>query len=120
MFMYIGILIVFVMLYVLVVRPRIRTYKYIAHVTDIIDSGALTWWDAIRAKFLGSKTVVLSGLAGIIPGLPAFLDQIKEFTGWAAFFEQGTANKIAAACAALAMVTHAIGMESAAKSEPKK
>lgn len=109
----------FILVYVLIVRPRIKTYKYIAGVLDGVDSRSLKGWALIKAKFAGYKTVVLSSIAGVFPMLPSALDELKDYTGWAAFLEQATANKVAAVCAALAMITHAIGLENAAKAKPK-
>jgi hypothetical protein len=114
------VVLIFIAIYIWIVRPRIKTYKYIAGILDDIDGGALHGWALVSARFAGVKTIILSSMAGIIPLLPATFDNLQSYTGWSAFFEQATANKIGAACAALSMITHAMGIESAAKSEPKK
>jgi hypothetical protein len=118
----VGLIVVigFILVYIFIVRPRIKTYKYVAGVLDTIDGGALKGWPLIKAELAGYKTVIFSALAGVTPVIPNLLDQLHAFTGWATFFEQGTANKVSAICAMLAMITHAVGMESAAKVEPKK
>jgi hypothetical protein len=110
----------FIVIYVVFVRPRILVYRYVAGVQDRIDSGAVQGFGWLVEKFQGFKTVILSGLAGVIPMLPPFLDQLGAFTGWGAFIEQATANKIGAGLALLAMVTHATGIENAAKAQPKE
>lgn len=114
------IIIGFILVYIFIVRPRIKTYRYVAGVLDDIYNPSVKGWVAISARFAGYKTVILSALAGVVPMLPSLLDGFKDFTGWTAFLEQGTANKISAVCAMLAMVTHAVGIEDAAKVEPKK
>lgn len=110
----------FIGVYVAFVRPRVRVYRYVAGVQDRIKSGTLTRFGWFREKLEGFKTVILAGLAGIVPMLPQFLDQLGTFTGWSAFIEQNTANRIAAVCAVIAMVTHAAGVERAAKATPKE
>lgn len=112
--------VLFILVYIFIVRPRIKTYRYVAGVLDTVDKPTVGVWEFIKAKFAGYKTIILSSMAGITPMLPSILDEFKDFTGWAAFLEQTTANKVAAVCAMLAMVTHAVGVESAAKVEPKK
>lgn len=101
----ITIIIIFILVYIFIVRPRIKTYRYVA---------------SVETMLAGYKTVILSTLAGITPMLPSMLDQLHAFSSWAVFFEQATANKIAAGCALLAMITHSIGLETAAKAEPRK
>lgn len=110
---------VFIVVYIVIIRPRIRTYRYVAGVQDKIDSGAVEGWAWIWAKLDGFKTVILSGLAGVFPMLPSLLDQLHAFTGWSAFVKQDTANMITAGLAVAAMITHAAGIESAAKAIPK-
>lgn len=110
----------FFIVYVAFVRPRIRVYRYVAGVQDKIDGGTVKGFGWLWEKFSGFKTAIFSGLAGVIPTLPPLVDQLHTFTGWGAFVEQATANKIAAGCALLAMVTHSIGIESAAKTVPKE
>jgi|HubBroStandDraft_6_1064221.scaffolds.fasta_scaffold2074063_1 hypothetical protein len=110
----------FIIVYAVFVRPRIRVYRYVAGVQDKIDSGAVKGLALLWEKLMGFKTVILSGLAGVSPMLPPLLDELHAFTGWAAFVEQATANKIAAGFALLAMIAHATGIESAAKATPKE
>ena len=110
----------FIVVYWVFVRPRIRVYRYVAGVQDKIDRGSVQGFGWLWEKFQGFKTVILSGLAGVIPMLPPFLDQLGAFAGWGAFIEQGMANKVASGFALLAMVTHAAGVESAAKAQPKE
>lgn len=110
----------FIIVYVVFVRPRIRVYRHVAGVQDKIDAGTVKGFGWLREKSSGFKTVIFSGLAGVVPTLVPFLDQLREFTGWTAFVEQGTANKIGAAFALLAMITHSSGIESAAKAIPKE
>jgi hypothetical protein len=110
----------FILVYIAIVRPRINTYRYVAGALDDSYDPSVKGWASITAKFAGYKTVILSMSAGVVPMLPSLLDDFRDFTGWAAFLEQGTANKISAVCAMLAMITHAMGIESAAKADPKK
>lgn len=110
----------FIIVYAMFVRPRIRVYRYIVGVQDKIDGGAVKGFGWLWGKFQGFKTVIFSSLAGVIPMLPPLFDQLQAFTGWPAFVEQATANKIAAGFALLAMIFHATGIESAAKATPKE
>lgn len=101
------------------IRPRIRAYRYLSGILDQVDWGAGSVWQRVKLAIAGFKTVLVGYAAAGTIAAPAVLDQLHQFTGWAVFFEQDTANKVAAALALVTAITHAWGVESAAKAEPK-
>lgn len=117
---FLVILFAFAIVYAVFARPRIRVYRHVAGVQDKIDSGLAAGVELILERLKGFKTVIFSVLAGVTPALPQIFDQLRAFAGWSAFVDQPTANKLAAAFAILSMMTHAIGVESAAKAVPKE
>ncbi|MGH7782338.1 MAG: hypothetical protein ACREO5_00615 [Candidatus Binatia bacterium] len=105
-------------IYIFIVRPKIKQYRAVSGVIEKIDAEGASLWSKFTARIDGLKTVILGFLAAIFPQIPAFLDEINGFTGWGVFLSPGTADKIAACLAAATAITHVYGLVAAAKMVP--
>lgn len=105
-------------IYVFVVRSKIKQYRAVSGIIERADAAGASIWRKILARMSGLKTVILGSLAAVFPQLPAIMDEINGYTGWHVFLASGTADKIAAGLAAATAVTHVYGLVSAAKMVP--
>ncbi|MGH6822268.1 MAG: hypothetical protein ACRECP_04300 [Methylocella sp.] len=105
-------------IYIFVVRPKIKQYRAVSGIIEKADAAGASIWGKFTARLSGFKTVILGSLAAIFPQLPAILDEIDSFTGWNVFMASGTADKVAAGLAAATAVTHVYGLVAAAKMVP--
>ncbi|MGH6842398.1 MAG: hypothetical protein ACREDV_09965 [Methylocella sp.] len=106
------------MIYIFVVRPKIKQYRAVSGIIEKADAAGASIWRKFRARMSGLKTVILGSLAAVFPQIPAILDEINGYTGWHVFLASGTADKIAAGFAAATAITHVYGLVSAAKMVP--
>ncbi len=106
------------MIYVFIVRPKIRQYRAVSGIIEKADAAGVSIWGKARARLSGFKTVILGSLAALMPQLPPVMDEINGFTGWHVFLDSGVADKTAAVLAAATAVTHVYGLVSAAKMIP--
>jgi hypothetical protein len=105
-------------IYIFVVRPKIKQYRAVSGIIDKADAAGASIWGKFLARLSGFKTVILGSLAAMMPQLPSILDEINGFTGWHVFLDSGVADKTAAVLAAATAVTHVYGLVSAAKMIP--
>ena len=105
-------------IYIFVVRPKIKQYRAVSGIIEKADAAGASLWKKFLARLSGFKTVILGMLAAMMPLLPATLNEISGFTGWHVFLAPGTCDKIAAVLAAATAVTHVYGLVSAAKMIP--
>lgn len=105
-------------IYIFIVRPKIKQYRAVSGILDKVDAHGYSWWRSILARMSGLKTVFLGSLSAIFPEVPAILEEINSFTGWDLFMSQATAGKVAAGLAAATAITHVYGLVSAAKMVP--
>jgi len=105
-------------IYIFVVRPKIKQYRAVSGIIEKADAAGASIWGKFLARLSGFKTVILGSLAAIFPQLPLIMDEINGFTGWHVFLASGTADKIAAGLAAATAVTHVYGLVAAAKMVP--
>ncbi|MGH6846755.1 MAG: hypothetical protein ACREC0_04735 [Methylocella sp.] len=105
-------------IYIFIVRPKIRQYRAVSGIIEKADAAGASLWGKFLARLSGFKTIILGLLAAIFPQVPAILDEINSFTGWHAFLDSGVADKTAAVLAAATAVTHVYGLVSAAKMIP--
>ncbi|MGC2222515.1 MAG: hypothetical protein WA624_09160, partial [Methylocella sp.] len=97
------------MIYIFIVRPKIKQYRAVSGIIDKTDAAGASIWGKCLARLSGLKTVILGSLAAIFPLFPAILDEINSYTGWNVFMASGTADKVAAGLAAATAVTHVYG-----------
>ena len=105
-------------IYIFIVRPKIRQYRAVSGILEKADAAGYSWLASLSARLSGLKTVILGFLAAVFPQLPAILDEVNGFTGWHVFLDSGVADKTAAVFAAATAVTHVYGLVSAAKMIP--
>ncbi|MGH6812872.1 MAG: hypothetical protein ACREDM_11210 [Methylocella sp.] len=105
-------------IYIFIVRPKIKQYRAVSGIIDMADAAGVSIWEKFLARLSGLKTVILGSLAAIFPQLPAILDEINGYTGWNVFMASSTADKVAAGLAAATAVTHVYGLVAAAKMMP--
>jgi hypothetical protein len=105
-------------IYIFIVRPKIKQYRALSGIIEKADAAGASIWGKFLARLSGFKTVILGSVAAIFPQLPAILDEISSFTGWNAFMAPSTADKIAAGLAATTAITHVYGLVAAAKMVP--
>ena len=105
-------------IYIFIVRPKIKQYRAVSGILEKADAAGASIWGKFFARLSGFKTVILGSLAAIFPQLPAILNEISSFTGWNVFLSSSTADKIAAGLAAATAVTHVYGLVAAAKMVP--
>jgi hypothetical protein len=106
------------MIYIFIVRPKIKQYRTVSGIIEKADAAGASIWGKFLARIDGLKTVLLGSLAAIFPQVPAILDEINSFTGWNVFMASGTADKVTAGLAAATAVTHVYGLVAAAKMVP--
>src|ERR1700738_1498683 len=99
-------------IYILIVRPKIKQYRAVSGIIEKVDAAGASIWGKFLARLSGFKTVILGLLAAIVPQLPPILDEINGVTGW------GVADRPPAVLAAATAVTHVYGLVSAAKMVP--
>jgi hypothetical protein len=105
-------------IYIFIVRPKIKQYRAVSGIIEKADAAGASIWEKFRARLSGFKTVILGSLAAMMPQLPPIMDEINSFTGWHVFLDSGVAEKTAAVLAAATAVTHVYGLVSAAKMIP--
>jgi hypothetical protein len=105
-------------IYVFIVRPKIKQYRAVSGIIEKADAAGASLWGKFLARLSGFKTVILGSLAAMTPQLPPILEEINEFTGWHVFLDSGLADKTAAVLAAATAVTHVYGLVSAARMIP--
>jgi hypothetical protein len=105
-------------IYIFIVRPKIKQYRAVSGIIEKADAAGASLWRKSLARLSGLKTVILGSLAAVTPQLPPILDEINGFTGWHVFLDSGVADKTAAVLAAATAVTHVYGLVSAAKMIP--
>ncbi|MDQ6867119.1 MAG: hypothetical protein M3178_01385 [Pseudomonadota bacterium] len=105
-------------IYIFVVRPKIKQYRAVSGIIEKADAKGAPIWEKFLARLSGLKTVILGSLAALMPQLPPVMDEINGFTGWHVLLDSGVADKIAAVLAAATAVTHVYGLVSAAKTIP--
>jgi hypothetical protein len=105
-------------IYIFIVRPKIKQYRAVSGIIEKADAAGASIWGKFVARLSGFKTVILGMLAAMMPLLPAILNEISGFTGWHVFVSSGTADKIAAGLAAATAVTHVYGLVAAAEMVP--
>jgi hypothetical protein len=105
-------------IYIFIVRPKIKQYRAVSGIIEKADAAGASIWGKFVARLSGLKTVILGSLAAMMPQLPPIMDEINSFTGWHVFVAPGTAEKIAAGLAAATAVTHVYGLVAAAKMVP--
>ncbi len=105
-------------IYIFVVRPKIKQYRAVTGIIAKADAQGYSAWHSFRARLSGLKTVILGSLAAMMPQLPPILEEISGFTGWHAFLSQGAADKTAAVLAAATAITHVYGLVQAANIVP--
>ena len=105
-------------IYVFVVRPKIKQYRAVSGIIEKTDAAGASIWGKSLARLSGFKTVILGSLAAMMPQLPPIMDEINGFTGWHVFLDSGVADKTAAVLAAATAVTHVYGLVSAARMIP--
>lgn len=105
-------------IYIFVVRPKIKQYRAVSGIIEKADAAGASIWGKFLARLSGFKTVILGSLAAMMPQLPPIMDEINSFTGWHVFLDSGVAEKTAAVLAAATAVTHVYGLVSAAKMIP--
>jgi len=99
-------------IYIFIVRPKIKQYRAVSGIIEKADAAGASIWGKFLARLSGFKTVIFGSLAAMMLQLPPIMDEINSFTGWNVFLE--TAAVLAAATA----VTHVYGLVSAAKMIP--
>jgi len=112
------ILAVILVIYIFIVRPKLKQYRTITGIIDAVDAGGSPAWRQIIARLSGYKTFLLASLSAIVPQLPSILEELNSFTGWHLFLDDGAAQKISAVLAAMTAITHVYGLVSAAKVVP--
>ena len=105
-------------IYIFIVRPKIKQYRAVSGILEKADAAGASIWGKFLARLSGLKTVILGSLAAMMPQLPPIMDEINSFTGWHVFLDSGVAEKTAAVLAAATAVTHVYGLVSAAKMIP--
>src|ERR1700675_1106788 len=105
-------------IYIFIVRPKIKQYRAVSGIIEKADAAGASIWGKFVARLSGFKTVILGSLAAMMPQLPPIMDEINSFTRWPFFVAPGTAEKIAAGLAAATAVTHVYGLVAAAKMVP--
>jgi hypothetical protein len=105
-------------IYIFIVRPKIKQYRAVSGIIEKADAAGASIWGKFVARLSGFKTVILGSLAAMMPQLPPIMDEINSFTGWHVFLDSGVAEKTAAVLAAATAVTHVYGLVSAAKMIP--
>jgi hypothetical protein len=105
-------------IYIFIVRPKIKQYRAVSEIIEKADAAGASIWGKFCARLSGFKTVILGSLAAMMPQLPPIMDEINSFTGWHVFLDSGVAEKTAAVLAAATAVTHVYGLVSAAKMIP--
>ena len=76
-------------IYIFIVRPKIKQYRAVSGIIDKADAAGASIWGKFLARLSGFKTVILGLLAAMMPQLPAILDEINGFTGWHVFLDSG-------------------------------
>jgi hypothetical protein len=105
-------------IYIFIVRPKIKQYRAVSGIIEKADAAGASIWGKFCARLSGFKTIILGSLAAMMPQLPPIMDEINSFTGWHVFLDSGVAEKTAAVLAAATAVTHVYGLVSAAKMIP--
>ena len=105
-------------IYIFIVRPKIKQYRAVSGIIEKADAVGASIWGKFVARLSGFKTVILGSLAAMMPQLPPTMDEINSFTGWHVSFDSGVAEKTAVVLAAATAVTHVYGLVSAAKMIP--
>jgi len=105
-------------IYIFIVRPKIKQYRAVSGIIAKADAAGASIWGKFLARLSGFKTVILGSLAAIMPQLPLIMEEINGYTGWHVFLDPGVAEKTAAILAAATAVTHVYGLVSAAKMIP--
>ncbi len=105
-------------IYIFIVRPKIKQYRAVSEVIEKADAAGASIWGKFLARLSGFKTVILGSLAAIFPQLPAIMDEISGFTGWNLFMSSSAADKIAGCLAVATAITHVYGLVDAAKMVP--
>jgi hypothetical protein len=105
-------------IYIFIVRPKIKQYRAVSGIIEKADAAGASIWGKFLARLSGFKTVILGSLAAMMPQLPPTMDEINSFTGWNVFLDSGITEKTAAVLAAATAVTHVYGLVSAAKMIP--
>jgi hypothetical protein len=105
-------------IYIFIVRPKIKQFRAVSGIIEKADAAGASIWGKFLARLSGFKTVILGSLAAMMPQLPPIMDEINSFTGWNVFLDSGVAEKTAAVLAAATAVTHVYGLVSAAKMIP--
>ncbi|MCI0601135.1 MAG: hypothetical protein L0Y50_00705 [Beijerinckiaceae bacterium] len=109
---------VILVIYIFIVRPKLKQYRAITGIIDTIDTSGLPVWRRFMARLSGYKTFILASLSAIVPQLPPILEELNSFTDWHLFLDGGAAQKISAVLAALTAISHVYGLVTAAKIVP--
>lgn len=105
--------------YLFVIRPKLRQFRFIGGIFDQIDAAGASRWNKFKLWLLGQKTPI-SGLIGVfVTTIPGVLEQL-HLIDFSAFVTPDLALKISAVIMLLMSVFHIYGMVTAAMIEPKK
>lgn len=104
--------------YIFVIRPKVREFRSIADIRDRLESAELRPFVKFKLRLLGLKTWSVAAAGVFVTALPGMLETLR-LVDFSAFFTPEIALKISGAIMILMSVTHVLGLVAAAKIEPK-